>query len=684
MTLFKHIFRTIKNNLYRYLALIFITLVGVCFVSGIGGIADKVRNTISEEMLQQKFADAILKSKKSELSSLGFSKDEQDKIKAIDDFSSTVFFTSFETTNKELSNTIDINPQVKIELKNFNISISDKDKENIIGKYYSYPFDSDINNLKLIDGRFPKNDDEVVVERSSLTVKEYNIGDIINFKFNITGNMSTPFSSETQSISFKNKITEYKVVGIVQNPLMYSKNGDEKMPETFTEGEYVSSGEFLETIMYAKESSDPLPYFTNPLDSSSVSILDKELKTDCFVKFKNTISLYPYTKEYKSKVDDNIKKLAKIDILNEDNVVFIDYSKNKSYQMLDRITEKIDIIVAIFPVLFILVVLLVTSNNLTKMISDDRSTIGCLKSLGYSNSKIIFKYIFFSFTSVFIGAVAGLLIGMYTVPDVFLPAFTSMLFFTTKSSKISYILGLASAIAILIVTQLFVFLIALKNVKEEPASLLRPKAPKPGKKIFLEKMPAIWSKLKFKTKSCFRNIFRYKGRLLMTIFSTALSTSLVLGGFGLWNVSKDGINIKSGFTIDTGDTLIYVSLIVLAFAMLLSILVLYNIINMNIDERRKEIATLKVLGYRNKEVYSYIFKDVVIMASVGITLGLPLGVLLLWFIFHSLGFGSLAEVEWYTYVASFAISFAFIFVVFLMVVKKMKNINMSDSLQSRE
>ena len=684
MTLFKHIFRTIKNNLYRYLALIFITLVGVCFVSGIGGIADKVRNTISEEMLQQNFADAILKSKKSELSSLGFSKDEQDKIKAIDDFSSTVFFTSFETTNKELSNTIDINPQVKIELKNFNISISDKDKENIIGKYYSYPFDSNINNLKLIDGRFPKSDDEVVVERSSLTVKEYKIGDIINFKFNITGNMSTPFSSETQSISFKNKITEYKVVGIVQNPLMYSKNGDEKMPETFTEGEYVSSGEFLETIMYAKESSDPLPYFTNPLDSSSISIFDKDLKTDCFVKFKNTISLYPYTKEYKSKIDDNIKKLTQIDILNEDNVVFIDYSKNKSYQMLDRITEKIDIIVAIFPVLFILVVLLVTSNNLTKMISDDRSTIGCLKSLGYSNSKIVFKYIFFSFTSIFIGAVSGLLIGMYTVPDVFLPAFTSMLFFTAKSSKISYMLGLISAIAILIVTQLFVFLIALKNVKEVPASLLRPKAPKPGKKIFLEKIPAIWSKLKFKTKSCFRNIFRYKGRLLMTIFSTALSTSLVLGGFGLWNASKGGINIKSGFTIDTGDTIIYVSLIVLAFAMLLSILVLYNIITMNIDERRKEIATLKVLGYRNKEVYSYIFKDVVIMASVGITLGLPLGVLLLWFIFHSLGFGSLAEVEWYTYVASFAISFAFIFIVFLMVVKKMKNINMSDSLQSRE
>lgn len=681
MAYFKNIYRTITKNLYRYIALILITFIGVCFVSGIGGISAKVENTIALNMEKQNAADVIIKNRGNDFTSLGFTSDDQEKIKAKDEFSEVAFFTSFETMDKNLTDSKIEYDGMSFELNKVNISFSDRNESNFNGRYYSYPFESSLNKLELVEGRYPEKENEVVVEQKSLTIKDYKIGDIINFSFKIDGSISIAGLDSQIPISFSNNNREYKVVGIVLNPLMYSKRGDELLTEDYSETEEVT-GNYLKCIMYASKNDNPLPY----LDYSgfTIELFDSMPITDCFVKFKDTLTLDPFSKEYRSKVDEIISTLQKDETFSEKKVAFLDYSKNKSYQLTYRLNEKINIIVDIFPALFILVVLLVTVNNLTKMISDDRNSIGCLKSLGYSNFKIIFKYIFFSFSAIFIGALAGLLTGIYTIPNVFLPAFTTMFILGETSSKITYFVGLISAVVILFVTQLSVFFIALKNVKDSPASLLLPKAPKPGKKILLERMPRLWNKLKFKTKSCFRNIFRYKGRLLMTIFSTALSTALVMGGFGLWDISKDGIKIKSGFTLDAGNTILYVSLIVLFFAMILAILVLYNIINMNIDERRKEIATLKVLGYRNGEVYSYIFKDVIIMASIGIIIGVPLGVLLLWYIFNSLGFGGINEVHYYSYILAFVLSFAFIFVVFLMMIRKMRNINMSDSLQAKE
>lgn len=699
----KYIFKTIKNNLYRFILLIAITFVGITFISGVTGVSEKVRESLSLEMNNFNSADLILKNNATSFNDLGFDDETKEEIEKDDAIMDYAFFTSFETTHKKLENfAYTISPGVYADLVNydiaFNIKSSNEEKE-VITRYYAYPFEKEINKLELIEGAYPKNDNECVVEQASLTIHEYHINDTISLNYELKGTLLS------QELSINNKVKnsmdntyktrEYKIVGIVKNPLFFTNDGEEKLPDDANST--TSTGINLECIMYAKSNDNPFPCCFSMTTKTSIPITSTYNfdfisnflgglipSTDCFITFKDCDTLKPFSSEYRKKIDSHIAAMKLKTKLSEDKVTYIDYSKMKSYMIAYQITDKVDIITNIFPVLFLLVVLLVTGNNLTKMISDDRKSIGTMKSLGYNNRQIIAKYSVFAFFSIIIGCIAGLLVGMYTLPIIFLPAFKTMIFINTISSSVNYLIGLLSSFAVILLTQGLTICIANKNLKNTPSMLMVDKAPKAGKKILLEKNQTLWNKLKFKTKSCFRNIFRYKLRLIMMVFSTALSSALVMAGFGLLDVSKNGISISSGFVLKSSNTILYVSIVILLFAMLLSILVLYNIINMNIDERKKEIATLKVLGYKNSEVYSYIFKDVVIMAIFGILCGLPIGIVFLVFIFKLLSFGGIANVNWYSYIFTFALSLSFIFIVFLMMIKKMKNINMADSLQSRE
>jgi putative ABC transport system permease protein len=235
----------------------------------------------------------------------------------------------------------------------------------------------------------------------------------------------------------------------------------------------------------------------------------------------------------------------------------------------------------------------------------------------------------------------------------------------------------------LFATLLVTLLVTNKSLKETPASLLLPLAPKPGKKILLERIPFIWNHLKFKYKSAVRNIFRYKGRLWMVIISVLGSTALVMAGLGIYDVSGAVLEIN-GISVDLTGTLKPIALIVVFFAMALSVLVLFNLTNMNIGERQKEIATLKVLGYKTLEVDGYVFREILAMAVMGILLGIPTGLGLLYFIFKYLDFGSIADIKWYSYFLAFFISLSFIGIVDLLLARKIHHIDMNESLKSVE
>ena len=304
--------------------------------------------------------------------------------------------------------------------------------------------------------------------------------------------------------------------------------------------------------------------------------------------------------------------------------------------------------------------------------------------MGYTNSQIQFKYVCFSLLSTIIGTILAVAVGAFILPNIIYPAFGNMFVLPSKmTNSINIILGVISSICIILAVIIVTVYELAKELKQTPAMLLQPKAPKPGKKIFLEKIPFVWNHLKFKFKSTFRNIFRYVGRLLMVVISVAGSSALVMAGFGLYDVSKKDL-IIGGILMNISSTLSPVALIIVIFALLLCMLVLFNLINMNIQERKREIATLEVLGYFNIEVYGYIFREVIIMSLIGIIVGIPLGVGLLAFIFNYLNFGGLGDVEWYSYFFAFGCTFIFVILVSFMLIGKIKSIDMNESLKSIE
>ena len=168
----------------------------------------------------------------------------------------------------------------------------------------------------------------------------------------------------------------------------------------------------------------------------------------------------------------------------------------------------------------------------------------------------------------------------------------------------------------------------------------------------------------------------------MTVISVAGSTALVFAGFGLYDLSQhpEATGLPGGMA----ESFALISFVVILFAAALCVLVVYNLTNMNIGERKREIATLKVLGYRAGEVAGYIYREVFIMALLGIVFGIPLGYGLLYFVFAYMDFGTMSVVQWQSYLYSVLLVVVFVALVDLLLARKIRKIDMNSSLKSVE
>ena len=230
---------------------------------------------------------------------------------------------------------------------------------------------------------------------------------------------------------------------------------------------------------------------------------------------------------------------------------------------------------------------------------------------------------------------------------------------------------------VIVAVTLFSTLVAgLHMTREKPANLLRPKPPKAGKKVFLERIPLIWNALSFKYKSTMRNVLRYKSRFFMTVISVGVSMALVLAGLGLLDLCLFG-------GLDS-PTVMAIALVVVAFAGLLTMVVIYTLTNINISERNKELATLQVLGYHNKEIAGYIYREIYIDTAAGIVLGYPLSLLIMWLVFSVMAVGSIGGVTLFWWLIAPVIVLFFTFLVTLVLRRKIIGINMNESLKANE
>ena len=222
-----------------------------------------------------------------------------------------------------------------------------------------------------------------------------------------------------------------------------------------------------------------------------------------------------------------------IDSMTENEVILLDRNSNVGYSNLDSSSDIVQGVSRVFPVFFILVASLVCITTMTRMIDEERIQIGTLKALGYSNRAIIGKYLFYSGSGAIIGCLVGVTVGSTIFPRILWEAYKIMLYITPGMVlTVNWWLCFAVTGTYTAVMLFVTWYCCRRALQEEPAELIRPKAPDAGKKILMEYLP-FWHKISFLNKVTIRNIFRYRQRLAMMLVGIGGCTALLVTGFGL-------------------------------------------------------------------------------------------------------------------------------------------------------
>lgn len=235
--------------------------------------------------------------------------------------------------------------------------------------------------------------------------------------------------------------------------------------------------------------------------------------------------------EAKEKLADAKDELAD---LNEPEYYALDRNSIVSTVSFGNDADRIKAIGEVFPAIFFLVAALVSLTTMTRMVESDRTQIGTLKALGYSKWNIAMRYILYALFATLIGSLIGMILGQKIFPNIIIGAYKMM--YQTLPDVIVPLNSFYSitscflAIATILVATIFA---CYKELQEVPAGLMRPVAPKIGKRVLLERIPFIWNRLSFISKVTVRNLFRYKKRFFMTIFGIGGCMALIIVGFGV-------------------------------------------------------------------------------------------------------------------------------------------------------
>ena len=316
----------------------------------------------------------------------------------------------------------------------------------------------------------------------------------------------------------KKNISYMESVGMDTTELKAQLSNLEKTLTTINNGYNTLLKRETKTYNEIKSGKAKIENAKKKLESSKVEVADNRKKADA--EFEDA---------YK-KIEDARKE---IDELEKPEWYVLDLDSNLGYYQFSQDSERIAKIAKVFPVLFYLVAILVSLTTMTRMVEEERSELGTLKSLGYEDNQILFKYMLYALLASVIGSILGVIIGTKTIPKIIYGMYCLMYTlgeFVSKVDLVSYLIGTFIAIGCIMLST---YLAVKKSLKEVPAELLRPKSPKAGKRVLLERIPFIWNRLSFSRKVTVRNVFRYKKRFLMTILGISGCTGLIIAGFGL-------------------------------------------------------------------------------------------------------------------------------------------------------
>ncbi len=499
------------------------------------------------------------------------------------------------------------------------------DEDGQKARVYTLDMESEVSRITVAEGRLPQAANEVAVEEGSEAIISRKIGESVEI-----------FQPLTQT---KNR---YVIVGIVQNPLhIYGE----------AEQSFTDEGKHLVGIYYFHSEGVPV------INDLYVYIGEEglgELLSD----------------EYVENIEKEREETQAL-LGGAEMVSVLTLRENIGIYSLFSYAEKVGTIGVIFVVFFLLITLLVVYSTTSRLLDEERGQIACQKTLGFSDWQVTRKYLLFVLTGTVIGGALAFLVGL-TLTSIIYEAFSLQYRMPPFPKSLNFYYYSLTFGIILLAMGVLTYFSGKKAVAGAPARLLTPKTPKAGKKVFLERIPFIWRALSFKYKSTVRNILLFKSRFFMTVLSVIGGTVLVFAGMGLLDCA------------DNSPSIIAISAVLIIFSAVLCALVIYNLTNINVSERTREIATLMVLGYREREVTGYIYREIYIMCAIGAVFGLPLGVGFVQFVFGLINFGTLAEIQWTAYVLTPVVIMLFGFVSTLLLRHKILKTDMNASLKTVE
>lgn len=622
-TYLKTLWRMFSKHVARLISIIFMVLVAVGFVSGVGTATDKIDYSLTDYYKAQTVSDYIVRS------------------------------TSGEGLNEAV-----IKEYFGDCEYNFGFQADVKTGEKRSVRLYFLDFENwTVNVPDIIEGEKQDgaNPAKIYAERPDNVIKGFSVGEEIDLSVYLKEILPAPLSDILN--------LEVEVCAVVQSPLTFSLDGEpsdyaemDEVPETTSA---TKDMDVLEQILYIPETLLTNPLTGDPLlpeNAAYVAVRDRSL----YDSFSKTYS-------------DYVK--AQAEGFESDGVKVLTLGENYSFKSLDSYSEKVRGIGYILMVAFLFVTGLVVLSTMTRLLEEERSQIACLKTLGYSSTGIISKYLFFALIATGIGGGGAYFVGLglaYLLYFVFNYSF-SMPPMSPNVAVVFYFIIFASMVA---ATLAATAIAGYRMTGERPAELLRPKPPRAGKKVFLEKIPVLWNRLSFKYKSTLRNVLRYKSRFIMTVVAVAMSTALVLAGLSLLDMCL--------FQDFGSPSIMGIAAVIVVFAGLLTVVVIYTLTNINVSERNREIATLMVLGYQDNEVTGYIYREVLINSLIGIVFGYPASLFFITLIFDVMGVGALSGVSWFVWLIAPVIVLAFTGIVMLILRRKIVKTDMNESLKAIE
>ena len=547
--------RNIRSSLGQFLSIVAIVALGSGFLSGLLSSTPNMEYDADEFFKSTKAYDYKIQT------TLGINNNILKKLENMKFIKSSLLLNEDDVLVK--SNNLDN----KIE---FRLSKIDFDKNSI-------------NKPMIKSGHLPSKSDECFVAISGFNDKNIKINDILSVdgkKYKVVGKGLLPqFSSVNGEFT---KIGDGKIKGGIYIPISDSEldfndsNKDKKIYSTLyitLNSDFNRFDKKYEQILdrYSPSIKKIVKNNVDERKNEILSDLDKAIKKlndgenklvdaknklntsiNALNKYENNPRTRPLLSDLENKLQDIDNKLKTVsnkknslrekynDVKYKDTKIYLNtFEDNNSFSTFKSDVKKVASVTTVFPVFFFLVSALVVSTTISRRIEEDRVFIGTLKAIGYSNKSINRYYIDYGVLASIIGSVIGMSFGFTVFPKAIANSYKSVYHIPLEKVLFRPYIAIGIFLVTLICIILTIAISIRSDMVEKPASLLLPKAPLPGKKILLEKIPLIWKNLTFSRKVTLRNLFRYKKRFFMTIIGVSGSMALLITGFGIKDSIQD-------------------------------------------------------------------------------------------------------------------------------------------------